>query len=258
VEDLSDNEREEQLRRFWSENWLWIFGGIALGLAGIAGWNYWQKTRLQSAESDEKTYLAVIESLSRNDAGTAATKADDLRSTHPKSPYTDQADLALARAYVGEGKLDDAARRLRVVYESSRDPQLRIVAQTRLARVLVEQKKFDEALKLLDVGSAGSFAPVFHDVRGDVYAAKNDVAQARQEYQAALAANTSGAPIIDAKYVQLKLDALASGGPMTQASAASAPATGSATATAPVGAAPTAAPAPTAASAPQPAAGKQP
>ena len=28
VEDLSDNEREEQLRRWWSDNWLWIVGGI--------------------------------------------------------------------------------------------------------------------------------------------------------------------------------------------------------------------------------------
>ena len=35
VEDLSDNEREEQLRRFWAENWLWIVGGIALGAANL-------------------------------------------------------------------------------------------------------------------------------------------------------------------------------------------------------------------------------
>jgi len=46
VEDLSDNEREEQLRRWWSENWLWIAGGIALGLGALAGFQYWQKTRL--------------------------------------------------------------------------------------------------------------------------------------------------------------------------------------------------------------------
>ena len=40
VEDLSDNEREEQLRRWWSDNWLWIVGGVAatglLGLIAVA------------------------------------------------------------------------------------------------------------------------------------------------------------------------------------------------------------------------------
>jgi predicted negative regulator of RcsB-dependent stress response len=37
VEDLTDNEREEQLRRWWSDNWAWIIGGVALGLARRAG-----------------------------------------------------------------------------------------------------------------------------------------------------------------------------------------------------------------------------
>jgi predicted negative regulator of RcsB-dependent stress response len=48
VEDLSDNEREEQLAR-WS-TMAWIVGGIALGLGLLAGWQYWQKSRLRSAE----------------------------------------------------------------------------------------------------------------------------------------------------------------------------------------------------------------
>jgi predicted negative regulator of RcsB-dependent stress response len=209
VEDLSDNEREEQLRRWWAENWLWIAGGIALGLAALAGFQYWQKTRLAASESDEKSYLAVLDSLSHNDASAASKKADDLRATHPRSPYTDQSDLALARAYIGAGKLDDAAKRLRVVYESSRDPQLRLVAQTRLARVLSEQGKHDDAIKLLDLEQAGSFRPVFHEIRGDVLLAKGDAAGARREYEAALA--SAGKPedaLVDSQYVQLKLDAL--------------------------------------------------
>lgn len=209
MEDLSDNEREEQLRQWWSENWLWIFGGVALGLGALAGWQYWQKSRFAAAESDEYSYMAVIESLSKNDRDTAAKKAGDLRALHPKSPYADQSDLAIARADIGQQQLDDAAKRLRTVADASRDPQLRLIAQSRLARVLAEQGKYDDALKLLDPTQAGAFAPLYHEIRGDVLAAKGDAAAARQEYDAALAApGNTGDPTLDRAYVELKRDAL--------------------------------------------------
>lgn len=224
MEDLSDIEREEQLRRWWSENWLWIFGGVALGLGALGGWQYWQKSRFAAAESDESSYMAVIESLSRNDKDTAVQKADALRALHPKSPYADQSDLALARADVGQQRLDDAVKRLRTVADSTRDPQLRRVAQSRLARVLAEQGKHDEALELLDPTGAGSFAPLFHEVRGDVLAAKGDAAAARREYDAALAAaGTADAPMLDRAYVELKRDALAATAVVAAAPAADAP-----------------------------------
>ena len=209
MEDLSDNEREEQLRRFWIENWLWIAGGIALGLGGLAGWQYWQKSKLKAAELDEASYVLVLESLSKNDQDAAAKRAGDLRSLHPKSPYADQADLALARFAVDTRDFDSAVKRLRTVAESSRDPELRLIARTRLARVLAEQGKHDDALKLLDVASAGSFVPVVHEIRGDVLAAKGDVAGARQAYDAALAATASAeAQAFDREFVELKRDAL--------------------------------------------------
>lgn len=66
MEDLTDNEREEQIRRWWSDNWAWIIGGVALGLALLAGWQYWQRNQAQTAEQDARSYRAVIESLSRD------------------------------------------------------------------------------------------------------------------------------------------------------------------------------------------------
>jgi predicted negative regulator of RcsB-dependent stress response len=57
---------------------------------------------------------------------------------------------------------------------------LRLVAQTRLARVLVEQGKIDDALALLDVAKAGAFAAMVHDIRGDALAAKGDATAARR------------------------------------------------------------------------------
>jgi predicted negative regulator of RcsB-dependent stress response len=226
VEDLSDNEREEQLRRFWADNWLWIFGGIALGLGAIAGWQYYQKMKLTAAENDESTYVSLLESLSKDAKDEATKKADDLRALHPKSPYADQSDLALARYAVDNRDWETASRRLRVVADSSRDPELRLIAQTRLARVLAEQGKHDDALKLLDPAKAGAFGPLFHDTRGDVLAAKGDIAGARQAYDAALAATTTATDeqTIDRAFVELKRDALPASATVAAAATPAAPA----------------------------------
>jgi predicted negative regulator of RcsB-dependent stress response len=222
VEDLSDNEREEQLRRWWADNWLWIIGGIALGLGALAGWNYWQASKLKASELDEASYLAVLDALGRNDKDAAIKRATDLRKLHPKSPYADQSDLALARFAIDQRDFDGAAQRLRAVADSSRDAELRLIATTRLARVLAEQGKHDEALKLLDVAQAGSFAPLYHDLRGDILAARNDAAGARAAYDAALAATAADPPQgFDRAYVELKRDAL----PAAATAAVTAPAT---------------------------------
>ena len=208
MEDLTDNEREEQLRRWWGENWLWIVGGVALGLALLGGWQYWQQTRIRSAEQDEASYLSVLEALGQNQMEQAVARAKELRDRRPGSPYADQADLALARMAVDRRELDDAAGRLRAVMEGSKDAELRAVARTRLARVLLEQGKHDEALALLDPAGAGAFAALYREIRGDAYAAKGDAKAAASEYEAALAAGEDAG--IDRAFVELKRDALPS------------------------------------------------
>jgi len=224
VEDLSDIEREEQLRRWWSENWAWIIGGVALGLSMLAGWQYWQRYQVQSAERDEAGYVAVIEALVRNQRDEAASQAKALRERTPDSPYADQAELALARAALERRDYDDAVGLLRSVAERSKDVELREMTRIRLARVLIEQGKHDEALASLDASVAGAFAPLVHDVRGDALAAKGDPAAALKEYEAALAAAGEGSGL-DREFVELKRDA--------QAQASAAPASAPAVAVAP-------------------------
>ncbi len=209
MEDLSDLEREEQLRRWWSDNWAWIIGGVALGLALLAGWQWWQRQQTQTAEIDESGYVAVIEALGKDDRDAAVAQAKALRERRPNSAYADQADLALARAAVEHRDLDNAATLLRGVADKSKDPELRLVARTRLARVLIEQGKPDDALALLDPASAGAFVPMVHDIRGDALVAKGDSAAAAGEYDAALQA-AGDALGFDRAYVELKRDALGS------------------------------------------------
>lgn len=207
MEDLTDNEAEEQLRRWWGENWLWILGGLALGLAMLWGWQFWQRSRMQQAEHDIAAYQSVIMALGQNNFDDAVLAAKALRDEHPASPYADQSDLALSRAAVELRRLDEAGQHLRLVMDGSKDAELRSIARARLARVMVEQSKYDDAVALLDVTDAGSYAALYHELRGDAYAGKGDTSASRSEYDAALVALNADAGL-DREYLEIKRGAL--------------------------------------------------
>ena len=103
-----------------------------------------------------------------------------------RSPYADQARLAMARLYLDQGKADKAAEYLQQVANTATSEEFRNIARLRLARVLIFQEKYDEALKALADPGSRAFAPAFHDVRGDVYYAMGKQAEARSEYEQAL------------------------------------------------------------------------
>jgi predicted negative regulator of RcsB-dependent stress response len=225
VEDLSDIERAEQVRTFVRENLWFALLALALGVAAVTGFKYWQAKRTGGAEQAESEYSAVITALSSGQREQAGELAKELRAKHAGSPYADQADLAIAKLAVARRDYDDAARLLRSVMDGANDPLLRQVARTRLARVLIEQGKHDDAIALLPVAEAGAFQALYHDIRGDAYAAKGDAATARAEYTTALESDASSSGL-DSAYVALKRDAIpAASGTPAPVAPASAPVT---------------------------------
>jgi len=117
-----------------------------------------------------------------------------------------QAQLAIARIDVENGRSADAAAPLSEVMNKSKDSELRQIARLRLARVLIDQGKPDEAIKTLAEPIPATFAARYREVRGDAYLAKKDTAHALAEYQQALgAADMSG---MNASLLELKIQDL--------------------------------------------------
>jgi predicted negative regulator of RcsB-dependent stress response len=183
---LSDHEQEEKLRRWWSDNWRWVFSGIALGLAALAGYQYWQQSTRLQAEQAATAYRDFRLALSAGDRTKADAVMQDLTKNHSQSPYVEQAHLLLAQVEVSAGKFEQAAAELKSAIDSTEDEALKHVAQLRLARVQIQLGRHDEALSLLDPSKAGKFGSQVHEIRGDALYAKGDVTGARQSYKAAL------------------------------------------------------------------------
>ena len=200
-----DEAQVEQLRRWWRENWMALAGGLVLGLAGIFGWEAWQGHRTAQSEQASQIY----EDLKKlpADKGSQATElgrklADEFSGT----PYAAQAALYLANLAVQTADWDAARTQLEWVVANADDPGLKKIARLRLARVLWQQGKLDDALSRLEIKDEDAFASLYQELRGDIQVARGDRAAARSAYEKALqlgpaAANREG--------LQRKLDDLA-------------------------------------------------
>jgi len=206
-EYLTDRDQEEALRNWWKENWTWILGGVVLGLALLGGWQYMKIRAANQADAAAKLYADFRGALDRNELGPANQSLATLAADHEESPYTQQSRMLLAKKHVEAGKLDEALPLLQSVIDQSKDEELAWVARMRVARLLIQQGKHDDAIKLLDVEKAGAFAAQVREIRGDAQVAKGNPTAARAEYAAALADNIDGPanPAIDRNLLEMKL-----------------------------------------------------
>ena len=187
-EFLTDDEQLEHVKRVAAEYGPWTIGAVILGLVFVTGYRAHQNQRALAAAAQFDGMASAVE---RKDETKARQIADGLIKDFPGSPYADQAQLAIAGLYVDRGEDANAVVPLTAVMEHSKDTDLRHIARLRLARVLIDQGKPDDALNLLS-GEAGAFASRYHEVRGDANYAKHDPQKAAEEYKAALAEGHGG------------------------------------------------------------------
>jgi len=207
-EQLTDEQQAEIARNWLRENGGFIFGGIVVAVGGLFGWQQWQNFQQTQAERASALYEELLMAV----RGGRATQADeifvDLNGKYSGSAYVDQARLVLAKSSLDRNDFEVAANYLGAVIASTDSDEIRHVAQLRLARVRLQQRKFDEALEVLGAANPNSaFAPRFDDVRGDIYYEQERFDEARIAYEAALS-SAQEPPVIDRVYVQAKLDAL--------------------------------------------------
>jgi predicted negative regulator of RcsB-dependent stress response len=200
-----DEAQVEQLRRWWRENWMALAGGLVLGLAGIFGWQWWQARSTAHAEQASRMY-EDLRKLATDKPDRQTEMVEDLRKNYGDTPYAAQAVLLAAQRAVDRADWDAARGYLEWLVKHGDDEGLQKIGKLRLARVLWQQQKPDDALALLEVADDDAFAALYQELRGDIQHAKGDAAAARTAYEKALQLGPAPA---SRQQLQRKLDDLA-------------------------------------------------
>lgn len=209
-EYLSEREQAEQLRHWLRENWIWLVAGVALTLGGYYGWRWWESRQATRSAEASQRFAAMLDALGGNRRDEGVRIGEEVTAQYADTPYAHQAALVLARVDVNAGDLAGAERRLARVVEDAKDPDLRLVARLRLARVQLAQGRYDSALATLDAADTPSIEARVLELRGDVKLAQGDESAALDAWRKAqaAAAGQAGERLLDAELLQLKIDEL--------------------------------------------------
>ena len=182
---LSEGEQWEALKAWLRRNLPALLSGLAVGAIGYFGWQWYEGRREAKALDSSVQYGQLLELYSKGDLTGGNAKLEELRRVDEKSFYVAAGRLAAAKAMLTRGDLEGSANTLKRVAEGA-EPNLALVARARLARVQIEQAKYDDALATLAAAKdVGAYAGEFAQVRGDALLRKGDAAGALKEYQRA-------------------------------------------------------------------------
>jgi len=201
--DFEEQEQLAALKHWWEDNARFVYAAAAalvLSVGGWKGWQYWSQVQGEDAAA----MVAELPKL-RGDAKKTGDIAQAIIDKHPRSFYASEAALVSAQASFEAGDLATAQARLEWVLKSGREEH-RGIARLRLAAVLLDLKKHQEALELLEANKDEAWAALAADLKGDILFAQGRNDEARAAYKLALEKADPRSPL--RSVTEIKLGAL--------------------------------------------------
>jgi len=203
----TEEQQIAALKTWWKENGASIVTGVILGLAVLFGAKTWFAYQDRKAETASLIYNNMLTGLETGKTKIVDENAALLIADYGSTPYAAVAALALAKARLEEGTLEAARTHLQWVLDNGDMDSVRETARLRLIRVLIEEKKLDEAESLLSQAPAeDAFDALYSEVRGDLFIARGDTGKAYAAYEHALSILPQDSPVRN--ILQLKFDGI--------------------------------------------------
>lgn len=203
--NLEEQEQLANLKSWWSRYGNLITWIVIIALAAYAAWSGWNLYQRNQAAQAGQLYEELQKGFAAKDNEKVQRAASDLESKFGKIAYAQMGALAAAKSAFDANDLKTAKTQLQWVAENGTE-EYKALARIRLAGVLLDEKAFDEGLKLLDGQFPEQFAGAVADRKGDILVAQAKIDEARAAYKLALEKTDEKNPA--RQLIQLKLDAI--------------------------------------------------
>lgn len=196
-EYLSEEEQLARLRAWWKDNGTFLVVGLVLVVAGVLGWRWYQgnvEQRVRNA-SDLYAEFQAAEGAARDDLAARIIEQGE-GTAYPTFVLLTQADAAIEA-----GEADAAEPLLRQAVSAATGDELADAARLRLARVLFELERADEALAELGSVRGTGFLALAAELKGDIHLARGERTLAHQSYVTAQSHLSAGdqRPVLEMK-----------------------------------------------------------
>lgn len=204
--DLQEQEQLATFKAWWEKYGNFLLTVVTLALLAVAGWNGWRWYERREAAAASAAYEQVLKALGENNGARVKELTGTLIQNHGRTVFAVMAALHTAKVSHEANDLPAARTQLQWVIDKSGHEELVLIARVRLAGVLLDEKNFDEAMKVLAGDVPAAHLTAFADRRGDVLLAQGKAAEARAAWQVALDKADPQHPL--RQLIQLKLDSV--------------------------------------------------
>ena len=205
--DLEEQEQLAELKAWWKQYGNLVLLTVVAASMVVAGWGGWRWYQRNQAAQASALYETLSKAARAGDGKALRDAGGALAEGYARTLYASMGALTAARFHADRGELKSAKAQLQWVAERSPSEDFRELARLRIGALLLDEKAYDEALKLLEPKPLEAYAAQFAALRGDLMLAKNQPAEARAAYQLALEKSNGGSGAFR-ESVQMRLDAL--------------------------------------------------
>ena len=203
--DLEEQEQVDELKALWKKYGNYITRGaiaffVLYGL--FQGWGYYQNKQSLSASELYQSIVVLDEKNTKEIIEKSQRLIDDYSGT----PYAGRAAILFAKASYAEGLKDKAKEKLEWASGHAKESATESIALIQLGQILLEEKKYDEALKKANAVDNEGYLGLSNDLKGDVLNAMGKKEDAKKAYLEAL--KRFGPKDSYARFTQEKLESL--------------------------------------------------
>ena len=203
--DLEEQEQVDELKVLWKKYGAYITRGVIafFVLYGLfQGWGYYQTKQSLGASELYQSIVVLDEKNTKDILEKSQKLIDDFSGT----PYAGRAAILFAKASYLEGNKDKAKGKLEWVASHAKESATESIALIQLGQILVEEKKYEDALKRANEVDNEGYLGLSNDLKGDILNAMGKKEEAKKAYQEALKRFGPKDPY--AKFTQEKLESL--------------------------------------------------
>lgn len=180
--NLEEQEQIAQIKQFWADYGRLIIALTLIIILAIAGFFSWQWWQAQKATEAGLLYEEMGVAIVNDNQDKVKEIVLQVQTEHKPTYYASLASIVAANYMYAKNDLDDAALFLSWVKDNGKDQGWNAMAVLRLADVLTDQGKYDEALSVLSTKVGNEFLPLIADKRGNVYVAQQDTENAKRSF----------------------------------------------------------------------------